>query len=127
MTAEPKKVVLGVLNSQLAKQRGRFVGFVVMPDHVLLIVWFPANDQVSYFVKQWKQRSSIQIQRLLRANFISYARTIEWDDPVWQARFYDFNISSAKKLLEKLQYMHQNPVEEGLVLRATDWWWSSAR
>ena len=47
-----KKVVLGVLNSQLAKQQGRCAGFVVMPDHVHAIVWFPADNQISQFVKQ---------------------------------------------------------------------------
>ncbi len=38
-----KKVVLGVLNSQLTRQDGRCVGFVVMPDHVHAIIWFPMN------------------------------------------------------------------------------------
>ena len=122
-----KKIVLGVLNSQLTKQRGRCAGFVVMPNHVHAIVWFPAHDQGSVFVKQWKQRSSVQIKRLLRNGMHRYARTIDLDDPVWQAGFYDFNIYGAKKLWQKLNYMHQNPVEEGLVARASDWPWSSAR
>jgi putative transposase len=122
-----KKVVLGVLNSQLAKQQGRCAGFVVMPDHVHAIVWFPADNQISHFVKQWKQRASIQIKRLLRTNLISYAKAIDLDDPVWQAGYYDFNIYSERKLLEKLNYMHRNPVEAGLVERAADWPWSSAR
>jgi putative transposase len=112
---------LGVLNSELAKQQGRCAGFVVMPDHVHAMVWFPAHNQISQFVKQWKQRTSIQIKRLLRTNLISYARAIDLNDPVWQARFYDFNIYSERTLLEKLNYMHRNPVEAGLVLQATDW------
>ena len=36
-----KGVVLGELNSQLARRKARCVGFVVMPDHVHAIVWFP--------------------------------------------------------------------------------------
>jgi putative transposase len=36
----PKKVVLGVLNTTLASQRGKCIGFVVMPDHVHAIVHF---------------------------------------------------------------------------------------
>jgi hypothetical protein len=27
----------------------------------------------------------------------------------WQARFYDFNVWTGKKRLEKLRYMHDNP------------------
>ncbi len=122
-----KKIVLGVLNSQLSRQQGRCVGFVVMPNHVHAIVWFPADDQISEFVKEWKKRSSVQIKRLLRTSLVSYGRTINEDDPVWQAGFYDFNIYSPRKLREKLVYMHNNPVAEGLVTDASEWPWSSAR
>jgi putative transposase len=122
-----KKIVLGVLSSQLSRQHGRCAGFVVMPNHVHAIVWFPTDDQVSEFVKQWKKRSSVQIKRLLRTGLASYGRAINADDPVWQAGFYDFNIYSSKKLREKLEYMHRNPVVKGLVAEASDWPWSSAR
>jgi hypothetical protein len=43
----------------------------------------------------------------------------------WQPRFYDFNVYSAKKKREKLEYMHSNPVERGLVKDAGAWVWSS--
>ena len=36
-------------------------------------------------------------------------------DPFWQARFYDFNVWTSKKRVEKLRYMHRNPVKRGLV------------
>src|SRR4028118_1259965 len=70
-----KRIVLGVLNSQLSLQDGTCVGFVVMPDHVHAIVWFPAVDQLSHFMKQWKQRSSVQIKRLLHLTLPSYGST----------------------------------------------------
>ena len=44
---------------------------------------------------------------------------------VWQRRFYDMNIWSEKKRLEKLNYMHNNPVKRGLVAEPGDWPWSS--
>jgi len=43
----------------------------------------------------------------------------------WQRRYYDFTVYSRQKLWEKLQYMHANPVEEGLVKHPRDWAWSS--
>jgi REP element-mobilizing transposase RayT len=46
-----KKIVLGMLTSQLARQQGRCAGFVVMPNHVHAIVWFAADSQISEFVK----------------------------------------------------------------------------
>jgi REP element-mobilizing transposase RayT len=43
----------------------------------------------------------------------------------WQRRFYDFNVWSKKKRVEKLNYMHMNPVKRGLAARPEDWPWSS--
>ena len=60
-----KRVVLGVLNSQLTRRNARCVGFVVMPDHVHAIVWFPIAAQLSVFVQQWKRLTSYEISRLV--------------------------------------------------------------
>ena len=43
----------------------------------------------------------------------------------WQARFYDFNVYSERKRIEKLNYMHANPVERRLVSHPKEWPWSS--
>ena len=45
----------------------------------------------------------------------------------WQPRYYDFNVYREKKLMEKLDYLHQNPAQRGLVARPEDWRWSNAR
>jgi hypothetical protein len=46
---------------------------------------------------------------------------------VWQRRFYDFVVFTERKRIEKLRYMHRNPVKRGLVLEADQWAWSSFR
>jgi hypothetical protein len=43
----------------------------------------------------------------------------------WQRRFYDFNMWSRKKVLKKVEYMHDNPLKRGLVSHPKDWPWSS--
>jgi len=45
----------------------------------------------------------------------------------WQARFYDFNVWSIKKRIEKLRYLHRNPAKVGLVEAPEQWRWSSNR
>jgi hypothetical protein len=45
--------------------------------------------------------------------------------PVWQKRFYDFNVWTEDKHIEKLRYMHRTPVKRGLVDRPEQWKWSS--
>ena len=47
--------------------------------------------------------------------------------PFWPARYYDFNVHSEEKRVEKLRYMHRNPVRRGLVARPEEWRWSSFR
>jgi len=120
-------IVVGVLASQLAKQEGTCIGFVVMPQHVHALVWFPQEDQVSHFMKQWKQRSSVQIKKWLKARLTSYASRIDLSDPVWQPRYYGFNVYSRQKVEEKLAYMHTNPVRAGLAGAPEEWPYSSAR
>lgn len=44
---------------------------------------------------------------------------------IWQPSFYDFNIYSEKKLQQKLDYIHYNPVRAGLCEKPDDWPWSS--
>jgi putative transposase len=49
------------------------------------------------------------------------------EDSFWQARYYDFNVWSERKFVEKLRYIHRNPVKRELVSRPEDWLWSSFR
>src|SRR5487761_449270 len=46
---------------------------------------------------------------------------------VWQKRFYDFSVWTEHKRIEKLRYMHRNPVKRGLVERPDQWKWRSFR
>jgi putative transposase len=121
-----KRIVLGTLNSQLSLLAARCIGFVLMPNHVHALVWFSASGQLRTFMQHWKRTSSSQIRSFLQRVLPSYAAKVG-DSPIWQAKYYGFNIYDTPKLEEKLSYMHQNPVRAGLVDHACDWPWSSAR
>ena len=123
----PKRLLLGSLNEQLAIQTAKCIGFVVMPDHVHAMIWFPEPRQLSRFVQGWKRRSSFRIRAWYRDAKFRYLDSDGQSDPFWQERYHAFEIESESKLDEKLNYMHLNPVRAGLVERAADWRWSSAR
>ena len=89
-------------------------GYVVMPEHVHLLVNEPERGCLSQMLQSLKQ--SVARTLALRAA-----------DSFWQARYYDFNVWSERKFVEKLRYIHRNPVERGLVERPEDWLWSSFR
>jgi putative transposase len=118
---------MDVLTQELTKRDGTCCGFVVMPDHVHATLWFPEVGCLSAFVQTWKSRTSRQLKKLVRGQLREYAKAIDPKDPFWQAKYYTFNVFTEKKAIEKLAYMHCNPVRAGLVEQACHWRWSSAR
>jgi len=123
----PKRIVLGVLNSLLEETASRCVGFVLMPDHVHAILWFPRTGRLSRFMHEWKRRSSLTIRAWYREVASHYAADFGEGDRFWQPKYFSFEIDCRTKMEEKLAYMHLNPVRAGIVERATDWNWSSTR
>jgi len=89
-------------------------GYVVMPEHVHMLVNEPERETLAKAMQSLKQ--SVARTLALRAA-----------NPFWQARYYDFNVWSERKFVEKLRYIHRNPVVRGLVARPEDWPWSSFR
>jgi putative transposase len=104
------------------------VGFVVMPEHVHLLLGEPKLGNPSTVIHSLKLRVSKRMRRPRRtspANQKSFSFHAAASPRFWQPRFYDFNAWSAKKRREKLDYMHRNPVTRGLVNDPKDWVWSS--
>ncbi|MBS1822168.1 MAG: transposase [Acidobacteria bacterium] len=89
------------------------LGYVVMPEHVKVLVSEPPNHEAP-------------LSKALQALKISVSRRLD-TRPFWRRRYYDFNIFTRDKRVEKLKYMHRNPVTRGLVERPEDWRWSSYR
>ena len=123
----PKRIVLGALDALLTKTVSKCVGFVLMPDHVHAVLWFSETGQLSRFMHEWKRQSSLKIRKWYREQADHYASFFSECDRFWQPKYYSFEIFGRKKLEEKLNYMHLNPVRRGYVDRAVDWKWSSAR
>ena len=91
----------------------RVYGYVVMPEHVHLLLSEPDKAALADAVKSLKQGVS--------------RRLIGEAEHFWQKRYYDHNVRSQEKFVEKLRYIHRNPVTRGLCARAGDWTWSSFR
>lgn len=89
------------------------LGYVVMPEHVHLLVSEPLDHETSL-------ASAIQALK------ISVSRRLT-ERPFWQRRYYDFNVYTHSKRAEKLRYMYRNPVKRKLVDNPEDWAWSSYR
>jgi len=105
-----------VIESELEAVRLSYVlvvaGYVLMPEHVHLLVSEPLVSTLSVALQVLKQTISRKLKR-------------QGDVQFWQRRYYDFNVHSGFKRLEKLSYMHSNPVRRGLVTKPQDWPWTS--
>ena len=99
----------------LERTRRRFAlcvyGYVVMPEHVHLLVSEPERGLLADAIHHLK----LSFSKQSRAGLF------------WQKRYYDRNIRNASEFMGKLRYLHRNPVQRGLCARPQDWEWSSFR
>jgi len=102
------------------------VGYVVMPEHVHLLLSEPERGNPSTVMQAIKQGFARRILGRLRSVATEQHRECDAEEHIWQRRFYDFVLWTAQKRQEKLHYIHQNPVEQGLVEKPEQWRWSSA-
>jgi putative transposase len=113
-----RDVFLAILDQVRKELHFVLAGYVVMPEHVHMLIGEPAAGSPSSVIMIVKQRSSKEIRD---------RGLVEVRDSFWETRFYDFNVWSNDKRGEKLNYMHMNPVKRGLVMEPEDWMWSSYR
>ncbi|HVJ04720.1 MAG TPA: transposase [Candidatus Saccharimonadales bacterium] len=85
----------------------RVYGYVVMPEHVHLLLSEPGRKTLAVAIKSLKQGVS--------------RRLIGDAEHFWQHRYYDFNIRDYPQFLEKLRYIHRNPVMRGLCDHPGKW------
>ena len=131
---ERRDLFLQVLEETRRSYRFVVVGYVVMPDHVHLLIGEPERGTQSTVIQVVKQRFVHKLLRMQtpgRPALRDFRRVGAWSvdkaGEIWNKRFYDFPVWSEKKRVEKLRYMHENPVRAGLVLEPQQWPWSSYR
>ena len=91
------------------------IGYVVMPEHIHLLISEPQSKNPSTVMQALKlgfaRRVLAPAKR--RRNPVQAALFDHLPRHIWQKRFYDFNVWSDRKRIEKLRCMHRNPVQRG--------------
>ena len=104
----------------LDRMRTRFVmriyGYVVMPEHVHLLVSEPEQGSLADALHYLKLSFTKRLNN-------GSSRT----GPFWEKRYYDRNVRDEDEFKVKLRYLHRNPAARGLVKGPGDWKWSSFR
>lgn len=96
-------------------QRYRILDWVIMPNHVHVLIHCLAGFPLGDIVRSWKTFSSREINRIL-----------DRTGKLWTTDYHDRYIRDLDHLANVRAYLHNNPVKAGLCKEASDWPWSSA-
>ncbi|HEY4380229.1 MAG TPA: transposase [Acidobacteriaceae bacterium] len=108
---ESKIALQTVIENIRNRYRFHVYGYVIMPEHLHLLMSEPELKPLDVAVAVIKREvSSLLVEK-----------------PFWLPRYYDFNVFTDAKRVEKLRYIHRNPVSRGLVEHPEDYIWSSFR
>ncbi len=109
--ANTKDTVEAVLERIRACHQARVYAYVLMPEHVHLLINEPPSILLSQFLKALKQT----IPPRLKGD----------RERFWQARYFDGNVRGEAARSEVIRYIHRNPVKRGLVASPEQYQWSS--
>jgi putative transposase len=96
--------------------RYRLIAWVVMPNHVHVLIQPIAPWTVARIVASWKTFTG---RKFCKIGAVSSAL-------VWHREYWDRYIRNQEHLAQAIEYIHKNPVKAGLVKKAERWPWSSA-
>ena len=115
------------------KQKVDILGYVIMPEHVHLVI-VPADGaklgtligemkslSARAILAKWRERDSTVLLKLTCED----SKGIQYQ--FWQPRCYDHNCRTHETVQEKIKYCHENPVKRRLVMEPGQWPWSSYR
>jgi len=105
------QLVLDTIDFYRQRSEIECYGFVVMPDHVHLIIKVLAPVTLPRWMDKFKSYVARQLGK----------------GPIWQRGYWSEVVPSVPFLEQKLRYIHENPVRAGLVKEAADYLFSSAR
>jgi putative transposase len=128
-----KRIVLGNLDTLAWNYKIGVAGYCLMPNHVHALFRPIEAKALGPFIQQWKRLTSHAIQAFFhlgrsddRSPFGKFVKDDNGEIHVWQPKHYPFNVFTIRKAIQKLEYMHNNPVKAGLVSDPCAWPWSSA-
>jgi putative transposase len=124
-TAKSRDLFVEILDKVCARHQCALAGYVVMPEHFHLLMGEPKIGTPATVMQMLKQSVSRILNRRWSEDTSDSQEREDRRRKFWESRFYDFNVWSRKKEIEKITYMHMNPVKRGLIAHPKDWRWSS--
>ena len=131
---EIRQVICEEIERALVECGATLSAFVLMPEHLHLLVFIPEEGILHRFCKLWRGRSARRIIDLLVSKekvkileVLSRHSRSKSKYALWKEQVRALAIWEDKKIREKVEYIHANPVRRGLVTAPEDWEFSSYR
>jgi putative transposase len=129
-----KAIVCASIKFLNHKYDSDLLGYVIMPNHLHLIIYFKKANQLSNWMRDLKKFTSVKVRQHIDLNGnIVLLEKLRYSKrkqvfKVWHDRFDDVIILNSKVLEIKLNYIHLNPLQQhwNLVNKPEDWRYSSA-
>jgi putative transposase len=125
--------VANSVNNYTTKYDADVLAYVIMPNHLHLLLYFKQEVRLSNLMRDIKKQSSFKIRNELQHTSPYIIPRLVFEDhnqvyKVWEDGFYDFHVFTADMILQKLNYIHNNPLQEKWQLSKTaeDYRYSSA-
>lgn len=124
------------LNFYRYQHQCKLLGYVIMPDHIHLMLWPQTEDGLSTFMRDFKKFTAVRLIRqaeaerktdILTAFAEAGQETERSQNKVWQDSYWDKNVYSERFLRQKLNYIQRNPLRSRLVTDAAIYPYSSYR
>jgi putative transposase len=132
-----KRLVVDTLDCMRLRGRFKLYCFVIMPNHIHVIVQCHAEDPLADCLRDLKKQIADRVIRHYRTernqaalNLLTPARTSsQQQHQVWEEGYNAKDVFTPEFLREKMTYIHGNPCQPHwqLVERPEDYLWSSAR
>lgn len=128
--------IIDSLNYYRYQYSCKLIGFVIMPDHIHLLIFPQVERAITDFMRDFKRFTSGRITRQARVDGRKEwlekfeqagSETERAEYKVWQDSFWEQSIYTEAFLKQKLDYIHSNPVRAGIVKSADQYPYSSFR
>lgn len=114
-----KQILIRFIDQTRQKYKFKLLGYVIMPDHVHLVLHPLDGTPMGTVIGEIKSLSAREWFKDKKFGTFKGRRVF------WQKRCYDHNCRTAEDVLDKIKYCHNNPVRRGLVQAPQNWEWSS--
>lgn len=125
------KIFVGNLRRLRDDYSIKIYGYVIIPEHIHLVLHPPDGIELGRMIGRLKALSSREILNHLREQKSPYLKKLYVRRnnkdimTFWKPRCYDHNCRTPETVKEKINYCHKNPVLRGLVKHPGEWTWSS--